>query len=146
VPLGGWVVDSGGAFGRSCGVESSSDGAPARTARGPVERGAAVASAATARGFAAGFGFARGLAAARGFAAGFGFAAPRSRPKRVGRVSGRLPRTLWSSVVLVIDQPVYVSLRALGAFAPVDWVKPVACSGVEGSWMSSPMEDFGFSA
>ena len=101
---------------------------------------------------AAGFGFA--VAVAFGFGFGFGFAAavafgfsPRSRPKRVGRVSDRLPRTLWSSVVSgVIDQPVYVSLRALGALPAVDWVKPVAGSGVEGSWRSSPMEDFNFSA
>ena len=56
-----------------------------------------------------------GFAVARGFAAAFGFgfafvavAVPpadvfaRSRPNRVGRVEGRLPRTLSSSVFSVI--------------------------------------------
>ncbi len=71
-----------------------------------------------------GFGF--GFAAARGLGAGFGFALVavadfpfalfrRSPPNRVGRVAGRLPRTLSSSVFSVISPPVYVSRTRLGA-------------------------------
>jgi hypothetical protein len=68
--------------------------------------------------------------------AAFGFArafVPRSPPKRVARVAGRLPRTPGSSVFSVIDQPVYVSRPPLGASRIQRLVKPAACHGVEGS-------------
>ena len=73
----------------------------------------------------AGRGF--GRVVARGFGAAFGFglvavfvavAVPlflRSPPNRVGRVAGRLPRTLSSSVFSLICRPVYVSRAYLGA-------------------------------
>ena len=105
---------------RARSVDSASEGAPARTGRGPCAgRGAGAGfDVATARGFAAAFGF----AAARGF--GFVFVAVadlpfaffrRSPPNRVGRVAGRLPRTLSSSVFSVISPPVYVSRAPVGA-------------------------------
>jgi hypothetical protein len=119
VPLGGDDFDSdGGSAVRARRVDSASEGAPARTGRGPCgERGsggfaaaygaglavAALAVAALAFGFAAVFRF--------DFAAAFGFAfvavpppevVTRSLPNRVGRVAGRLPRTLSSSVFSLI--------------------------------------------
>ena len=68
VPLGGELGDSGaGSAVRARSVDSASEGAPARTGRGPCA-GAAFGFA-TARGLDAAFGF----AAARGF--GFAFVA-----------------------------------------------------------------------
>src|SRR5829696_9179803 len=110
VPLGGEVVGwGGGSAVRARRVGSASEGEPARTGRGPW-----AASGLTARGAAFGFGLVRDLAAAFGFgfafvavAFGFAFVAvavpppeafARSRPNRVGRVAGRLPRMLSSSV------------------------------------------------
>ena len=40
----------------------------------------------------------------------------RSAPNLVGRVAGRLPRTLSSSLFSLIAEPVYVSRVRLGAF------------------------------
>src|SRR4051812_6809361 len=140
VPLGGVVVDSGGGSAvRARSVDSRSAGAPARTGRGLRAR------AGLARAFRAGFfprgfpsvfsgrfaGFFRPRFAPRFFAGGFaaffarGFAAVfvavpplsgRSRPNLVGRVAGRLPRTLSSSRLSLIPSQSTFHERASG-----DW-------------------------
>ena len=158
VPLGGEVVDSrGGSAVRARTVDSASEGEPARTGRGrcgsraargfdvaglavPEAPGAGLALAAFGR--AAAFGFVAALDRVEVFAA---VAVPpprfgRSRPKRVGRVAGRLPRTLSSSDFSVISEPVYVSRSPLGAFA-LRLMKPAAPRGVEGSEEDSILMD-----
>src|SRR3954454_24581579 len=108
VPLGGVVVDSGGGSAvRARSVDSRSAGAPARIGRG-LRAGAAWAPAP----FAAAF-------LARGSAAVFVAVPPlsrRSRPNLVGRVAGRLPRTLSSSLLSLIPSQSTFHERASG-----DW-------------------------
>ena len=108
VPLGGEVVDSGGGSAvRARSVDSRSAGAPARTGRG-LRAGAGLGAAAFGAAF---FG--------RGFATVFVAVPPlsrRSRPNLVGRVAGRLPRTLSSSLLSLIPSQSTFHERASG-----DW-------------------------
>src|SRR4051794_1978769 len=106
VPLGGDVVGSGGGSAlRARSVDSRNAGAPARTGRGLLRRVAGLAFP-----FGAAF-------SARGFAAVLVAVPPvsrRSRPTLVGRVAGRLPRTLSSSLLSLIPRQSTFHNRASG--------------------------------